>query len=678
MKTNFYPKLAFEGIRKNKRLYLPYIVTGAVMVMMYYILSFLAESEVLEHIKGGGMLRRILPLGTVVVAVFSLIFLFYSNSFLIRQRNKEFGLYNVLGMDKGNLGRIMFWENIAVGVISILGGLVLGIAFSKMAELGMLNILNHELVYTLQIDMGSVLKAVSLFGGIYLVLLLNSVIKVRHSNPLELLHSNRVGEKPPKANWLFAILGVGLLTYAYYIAVSIEQPLSAIVWFFVAVVLVIIATYLLFIAGSVVFCRILQKNRGYYYTANHFVSVSSMVYRMKRNGAGLASICILVTMVLIMLSSTLSLYVGAEDSLAQRYPKDIALRLSIPTMEQMNEQNFSQMRNAIQERVPNQENVVEYTNAEVAGLFTENGIIIDQKSYMESNTVDYDKIGYLQIMTLEDYNRVMGTNVVLEKDECLLHCLRTEYMGDTFCIEGGTPLKVKEVLDDMYIAGYSSMKIVPTITLITADFNTVVSPMLSLENSLGDPVVYFGWNYSFDMDTSAEEEIAAYDLLRSEMDHIVIREEDGSYSYIHDCREAGRAEFFGLYGGLFFIGILLSIVFVFATVIIIYYKQISEGYEDQKRFEIMQKVGMTKKEIRRSINSQILTVFFLPLVFAGMHLAFAFPMVWKLLQLFNLYNLPLLIGVTIVCFLVFGVCYALVYKWTAGAYYKIVSGAKES
>ncbi len=677
MKTNFYPKLAFEGIRKNKRLYLPYIVTGAVMVMMYYILSFLAESEVLEHIKGGGMLRRILPLGTVVVAVFSFIFLFYSNSFLIRQRNKEFGLYNVLGMDKGNLGRIMFWENIAVGVISILGGLVLGIAFSKMAELGMLNILNHELVYTLQIDMGSVLKAVLLFGGIYLVLLLNSVIKVRHSNPLELLHSNRVGEKPPKANWLFAILGVGLLTYAYYIAVSIEQPLSAIVWFFVAVVLVIIATYLLFIAGSVVFCRILQKNRGYYYTANHFVSVSSMVYRMKRNGAGLASICILVTMVLIMLSSTLSLYVGAEDSLAQRYPKDIALRLSIPTMEQMNEQNFSQMRQAIQERVPNQENVVEYADAEVAGLFTENGIIIDQKSYMESNTVDYDKIGYLQIMTLEDYNRVMGTNVVLEKDECLLHCLRTEYMGDTFCIEGGTPLKVKEVLDDMYIAGHSSMQIVPTITLITADFDTIVSPMLSLENSLGDPVVYFGWNYSFDMDASAEEEIAAYDLLRSEMDHIVIREEDGSYSYIHDCREEGRAEFFGMYGGLFFIGILLSIVFVFATVIIIYYKQISEGYEDQKRFEIMQKVGMTKKEIRRSINSQILTVFFLPLVFAGMHLAFAFPMVWKLLQLFNLYNLPLLIGVTIVCFLVFGVCYALVYKWTAGAYYKIVSGAKE-
>lgn len=677
MKMNFYSRLAFDGICKNKRLYIPYIVTGAVMAMMYYILSFLAESELLRLMKGGSTLRTILPLGVIMVAFFSFIFLFYTNSLLIRHRNKELGLYNILGMDKGNLGRIMFWESIMVGAMSILSGLVLGIIFSKFAELGMINLLQQKVGYTLRIDMGSVVRTGKVFGCIYLVLLIKSVIKVRRSNPLQLLHSSAVGEKSPKANWLLAIMGAGLLAYAYYLAVSIEQPLAAIISFFVAVLMVIVATYLLFISGSIVFCRLLQKNKRYYYKANHFVSVSSMAYRMKRNGAGLASICILVTMVLIMVSSTLSLYVGAEDSLAQRYPSDIEIRISFDRADRFHEQTFSRMRQNIQERVSGQEEVVEYACADVAGLFTDNGIIVDQKTYTESHTVDYNKVGYLQIVTLEDYNRLMGTDFVLNKDECLLHCFRTEYTGESFCIEGGTPLKVKEIVDEMYVSGYTSMQIVPAITLVTADFDTVVEPMVSLKNSVGAPVVYFNWNYSFDMDASAEEEIAACELLRSEMSDIIIMETDHSYIYSVDGVEENRVEFYGLYGGLFFIGILLSIVFMFATVIIIYYKQISEGYEDRKRFEIMQKVGMTKKEIRRSINSQVLTVFFLPLVFAGLHLAFAFPLVWKLLQLFNLNNLPLLVGVTIVCFLVFGLCYGLVYKITAGAYYKIVSGAKE-
>ena len=677
MKINFYSRLAFEGIRKNKRLYIPYIVTGAVMAMMYYILSFLAESELLRHMKGGSTLRTILPLGVIMVAFFSFIFLFYSNSLLIRHRNKELGLYNILGMDKGNLGRIMFWESIMVAAMSILSGLVLGIAFSKLAELGMVNLLNHEVGYTLRIDMGSVVRTGKVFGCIYLVLLIKSVIKVRRSNPLQLLHSSTVGEKPPKANWLFAIAGAGLLVYAYYLAVSIEQPLAAIISFFAAVLMVIVATYLLFISGSVVFCRILQKNKRYYYKANHFVSVSSMAYRMKRNGAGLASICILVTMVLIMVSSTLSLYVGAEDSMAQRYPSDIGIRISFDRTDQFHEQTFSRMRQNIQKRVPAQEDVIEYAVAEVAGLFTDSGIIIDQKTYAQSHTVDYNKVGYLQIMSLDQYNRLMGTDFVLNKDECLLHGFRTEYKGETFCIEDGTPLKVKGILDDMYDSGYTSMQVVPTITLVTADFDAVVEPIEPLRNAVGDPVIYFNWYYNFNMDASPEEEMAACDLLRSEMSKILIVEWNRDYIYSVEGVEENRVEFYGLYGGLFFIGILLSIVFLFATVIIIYYKQISEGYEDRKRFEIMQKVGMTKKEIRRSINSQVLTVFFLPLVFAGLHLAFAFPLVWKLLQLFNLNNLPLLIVVTIVCFLVFGLCYALVYKITAGAYYKIVSGAKE-
>ena len=677
MKVGFYVRLAADGIRKNKRLYFPYVLTGSVMVMMYYIITFLASSEMLEHMKGGGTLRTILPLGSVVIAVFSLIFLFYSNSFLIRQRNKEFGLYNVLGMDKGNLGRIMFWENLIVASVSIIGGLIFGIALSKIAELGMLNLLNKEISYTIRLDFVSAIKSVAVFAGIYLILLINSVIRVRRSNPLELLQSNKVGEKPPKANWVFALLGVLLLGWAYYIAVSIEQPLGALVWFFVAVLMVIVATYLLLISGSVAFCRLLQKNKNYYYKPNHFVSVSSMVYRMKRNGAGLASICILVTMVLVMLSSTISLYVGGEDSLNVRYPNDIALRLPIQSLEDFNEESFSKMRNAVLKRVPGQENVTEYPAAEIAGLFTENGILVDQKSHMNFDISTYENIGYMQIVTLDDYNRIMGKCESLEKDECLLYCIRTEYTGETFVIENGTPLKVKAVLDKMYMSGYSAMQVVPTIVLVTDNFEAVIEPLLTLADFHGDRVLQLCWNYGFDMDAEPEEEIAAYELLRTEMSDITIRENDGSYYYSLDGKEEGRAEFFGLYGGLFFIGILLSIVFVFAAVLIIYYKQISEGFEDQKRFEVMQKVGMTKRDIRKSVNSQVLTVFFLPLVFAGMHLAFAFPIVWRLLQLFNLTNMLLMVVVTLVSFLVFAIVYAVVYKITSNVYYTIVSGNRE-
>lgn len=677
MKINFYLKLAVDGIRKNKRLYIPYIATGAVMVMMYYILNFLAGAEMLEHMRGGGILRVLLPMGSVVVAAFSFAFLFYSNSFLIRQRNKEFGMYNVLGMDKGNLGRIMLCENAAVTILSVLGGLVSGIALSKLAELGMLNLLKQEIVYTLRLDMTAVKKTVLLFAGIYLVLLVNSFLRVYLSNPLELLHSSEVGEKPPKANWVLAALGVIVLTIAYYIAVSVKQPLSAIMWFLIAALLVIVATYFLFIAGSVVFCRILQKQKNYYYKANHFVSISSMGYRMKRNGAGLASICILVTMVLIMLSSTLSLYIGEEDSLEQMYPADIALRAPIPDMEHFNEQSCSQMRQAVQERVPDQENILEYTDGRIAGLFTDDGMLVDHKSHTEFDTATYDRVGYLQIIKLDDYNRLMGANETLEKDECLLYCQRTEFTGETFSIEGGTPWKIKKVFKDVNFAGTSSvMSILPTVTLVTADFEGLVAPLLPLKDIFGDRLVELCWNYSFDMEADAEGQIAAYDLLRNEIQYIIMPNEDGGYTYSLYSKEAGRADFYGTYGGLFFIGILLSFVFLFAAVMIMYYKQISEGYEDRKRFEIMQKVGMTKKEIRRSINSQILTVFFMPLVFAGMHLAFAYPMIYRLLQMFNLHNLSLLIIVTIASFLVFGGLYTLVYKITAGTYYRIVSGIK--
>lgn len=672
MRTGFYAKIAWSSIQKNRRLTVPYLLTGAVLVMMSYIISFLSSSEMLTHMKGGGVLRTLLPVGSVVIAIFSILFLFYSNSFLLRQRNREFGLYNILGMDKGNLGKIMFWEVLFSGAIAIGSGLIFGIAFSKLAELVMDNLLQEEIVYTLRIDFSSVGKTAFLYCGIYFLLLVNSLWKIHRLNPLELLHSDRAGDKPPKANWLWAVVGVLILAAAYWIALSIKAPLSAIIWFMIAVVLVVIATYLLFISGSVALCRLLQKNRRYYYKANHFISVSSMSYRMKRNGAGLASICILITMVLVMLSATLSMYIGAEDSLATQYPKDIAMNLFIPTKEAFNEATFDDMSQKLDALIPDRKNEVTFSAIDIPGLFTPEGMLVDASSHSEFSLSTYDNVGYLHIISLEDYNRVMDKRETLAEDECLLYCFRTAHSSSTFTIENCRTLNVKKTLDEMYVPTFISIQVVPVMILIVPDPGTLVMPIESMEEGFLERY----WACDFDMDADGETILDAYSTINSHIGDLVVRTEDGGYSYSLTCKEEERAAFYGMYAGLFFLAILLSVVFLFAAVLIIYYKQISEGYEDQSRFQVMQKVGMTKRDIRKSINSQVLTVFFAPLLLAGVHLGFAFPVLWKLLILFNFSNITLMIGVTIACFSVFALVYAWVYKITSNAYYSIVSDGK--
>lgn len=671
MRAGFYPKLAMDGIRKNKRLYIPYILTGSIMVMMFYILCFLVESPTLAQMPGGDNLKMILPMGTGVIGFFSLLFLFYTNSFLIRQRNREFGLYNILGMDKRNISRIMVWESLFVGVSSILFGLILGIALSKLAELGLLNLLRLDVSYQLGIGTISVRDTACVYGVIYLLLLVSSLIKVHRTKPLALLQSSRVGEKPPKGNWVLAFAGAVGLGTAYFLAVSIEEPMTALTVFFGAVLLVIVATYLLFIAGSVVLCRILQKNKGYYYKPNHFVSVSSMVYRMKRNGAGLASICILLTMVLVMISSSASLYFGSEDTLRNRYPNSINVEVKLNDITALREDNVSSLRDIVNENGGSQGTMTDYRTATISGLFTDTGIIVDVESVTDFHLLDYDNVGMIQAIALSDYNRLMGTDAVLEDGECMLYCIRTKYEADTFAIAGEQPYRVRKVLDHFFADGHINMQIVPTICIVVSDIEAFAAPVLSRADYRGEPMLQLYWKCGIDIDKKAETQIALSKKIDSALQET---KEDTRVIYSSvESREANRQDFFVTFGSLFFLGIMLSIVFLFAAVLIIYYKQISEGYEDISRFEIMQKVGMTKKDIKRSINSQMLTVFFLPLLFAGLHLAFAFPMIWKMLQLFNLRNLSLVILVTVVSFCIFGVFYALVYKITSNAYCSIVS-----
>ena len=669
MRVNLYACLAGEGIRKNKKLYIPYILTGSVMVMMYYILSYLTESPALFQMTGGSILAMLLPLGSIVIAVFSLLFLFYTNSFLIRQRYREFGLYNILGMDKRNIRKIMVWESLFVGVISIVSGLLIGVALSKAAELVLLNILDMDINYDIYIGTTSIRQSILVYGAIYLVLLMNSLRKVSHSKPLELMQSNKVGERIPKRNWIYALAGILLLGYAYYIAIRIEEPLAAFTVFFVAVILVIIGTYLLFIAGSVAFCKLLQKNKSYYYKPNHFVSVSSMVYRMRRNGAGLASICILLTMVLVMISATASLYFGTEDALNNRYPKGVNVSIVFDQMDAIRDDNLKALQERMKEYCGEDADLTGIRSVGTSGLITEEGILAEMSSSVSIDFDTYDNLGFLSVISLKDYNLAMGKQRTLEDDECLLYCNRLKYTWDTFAIEGANDYTVRERLTEFPADGDSEALIAPTVYLVVNDLDLFIE-------SAKESLLVYEWRFGLDMDSS-EKEIKAASEIRETLKNLYLEEGNYISSFSSESRDAQREGFMELYGSLFFLGIMLSIVFLFAAVLIIYYKQISEGYEDQSRFEIMQKVGMTKRDIRRSINSQMLTVFFMPLIFAGIHLGFAFPFLWKMLMLFGLNNLQFIIMIMVVCFIIFAIFYMIIYRITSNAYYSIVSGAKE-
>ena len=679
MRIGFYPKLAASSILKNKRMFVPYIFTCTGMVMMFYIIIFLAVSDALSPLIGVETIRQIFALGSWVIAIFAGIFLFYTNSFLIRRRKKEFGLYNILGMGKRNIARILFWETLIIAVLSIGIGLLAGILFSKLAELGLVNIMHGEVTYDLSISMLAITRAVQVFGVIFILLLLNSIRQGRFASALNLMHSENAGEKPPKGNWFIGIMGLLILGTAYYLAVTIQDPIVALVTFFVAVIMVIIGTYLTMISGSVVFCRMLQKKKSYYYKSNHFVSVSSMVYRMKRNGAGLASICVLATMVLVMMASTTCLYFGEESAINMRYPRDINLEFRVSEAATLSDNNIQTLKEGVfaelEARNVTPENGYFYRSANIYGLIEGNTVEVDASKV---NAVDAVSSAYLfYFVPLEDYNTVMGTNETLNDGEALLYSYRTNYDSDTISFANGETFKIKKQVDRFTGSGDTAMDILSSIMLVVPDLEKGIKSLETIEGANGNRLLQMKWIYNFDTGMEPEQQVELYHSLTSTFVDASVKEKLGYFAIYTSSQEFERNDFYGLFGAIFYIGIILSIVFISAAVLIIYYKQISEGYEDQSRFEIMQKVGMTKREIRKSINSQLLTVFFLPLAFAAMHLAFAFPIIRKLLLAFNLNNVLLFAATTGISFIVFTLFYMIVYRITSNAYYNIVSGAKE-
>ena len=672
MRHKLYPRLAWQGITKNKRLYLPFLLTCVGMVMMTYILLSLASSPLLKTIPGGDAMPMILGLGSFTMAAFAVLFLFYTNSFLIRRRNREFGLYNILGMGKGNLAKVLAWEAVIMALFSIAAGEALGILLSKLFELVLINIVDGSVQMDFTVSVPAVTMTAILYLGIFALLFLRSLVTVCKTNAAALLRSEAYGEKPPKANWAFGLAGFVILGAAYYTAVTIKQPLTALAVFFIAVLMVIVGTYLIFISGSVLLCRVLQKNKRYYYQKNHFISVSSMAYRMKRNGAGLASVCILATMVLVMLSSTTCLYFGTEDALRTRYPQDLSIELRfVKDNGGANEENIAIARGMI-ESVIAQDNLdvqeqFDTRSAWFSGLLTGNTFTRAQ----ESTLMDYERAVDLTILPLEDYNRMTGQSLTLAPDEAYICSPRLAYTQPDLNI-GELCYRIKGQQPNFGGFGADSANITTTVYLIVPDFDAAINALQTQDTRY--PVVV-SWQYSFDSTSPDEAQIAfVADVLGTFADN----KEGLTYaSYTVESLAFSRNDFQGTYGSLFFLAILLSIVFLAAAVLILYYKQVSEGYEDQARFEIMQRVGMTKTDIRKSINSQLLLVFFLPLLFAGLHLGFAFPFIHKMLVLFNLTDLKLLIGTTVITFAIYAVFYTIVYRITSNSYYSIVAGAKE-
>ncbi len=682
MKAGFYPHLAADGMRKNRRLYLPYIFTCTGMVMMYYITMALSLSNTVRQLRGGQTLGIIMGFGSWVIALFACLFLFYTNAFLIRRRKKEFGLYNILGMGKRHIGGILFWETLLVAGISLLVGLALGVLLLKLAELGLVRMMNGSVSYDMTFSLTALLATAGVFAAIHLLLLLNALRQVRFSGALSLLRSENAGEKPPRANWVLGLLGILLLAVAYGMAVSIRDPLQALGIFLIAVLLVILGTYLLMIAGSVLLCRQLQKNTRYYYQPAHFVSVSSMAYRMKRNGAGLASVCILATMVLVMLSSTASMYSGAEEALATRYPRQINLEYVVEDADALSGQNIDGLRSLVntvlQERGCTPTAVDDYRCVTTYAQLRDTGYVAlePEKGGFQSGL----SLCYLRFVPLADYNAAMGTHETLGEGEVLLHAYRKKFTGSVLTFSNGMAFRVAKQVEELPAAGKQYVAdMTPTLTLVVSSLEAVQPLTQSLTAYAQEGrefPVFCRWYFSFDTALTATQQETVCEALQGEQLGMEAQRAYRVASSQLESREQNRGDFYSAYGGLFYLGIMLSAVFLFATVLILYYKQISEGYEDQARFEVMQKVGMTKKAIRSSINSQLRTVFFLPLLMAGVHLAFAFPMIRKMLLMFNFNNFWLFTLVTGLCYLLFALLYALIYRVTSNAYYGIVSRAQ--
>ena len=651
MNKTLYLKLAITNIKANGKTYFPYVITYICTIMMFYIMHALSINKGLEGVSGSESLKAILYFGTIVIGIFSAIFLFYINSFLIKRRKKEIGLYNILGLGKKHIAIVLLYENVFISLISLVIGLMGGVILNKLMFLVLLKILDFAVPFGFSVSIPSMEITLIVFIGIFTVTLISNLFQIHLAKPIELLKGGEHGEKEPKTKWLMTIIGIISLSIGYAMALTVKSPLSALNLFFVAVVLVMVGTYCLFTAGSIAILKLLRKNKKFYYKTRNFTSVSGMLYRMKQNAVGLANICILSTAVLVMISTTVSLYIGMEDGLKARFPRNVMINASGISENQTKKLNDIIELETKETKIKNK---VDYFSEYFMSTRKDDTFLLKKATAAYSSD-----ICSLLTISLSDYNRLEGENVTLKDDELLLFSTPKKYGKDLMTIEGKS-FKVKEELSTLSI---SRMDIVDTYFLILSDVGAVRNINAGVQGT--KPSVR-SYTVEFDVEGTDKEIISFTDKLKQNFSKEI------PLPVSIESAAGSKESFFAVYGGLFFLGIFLGTLFLMTTVLIIYYKQISEGYDDKERFNIMQKVGMSKAEIKESINRQILMVFFLPLVFAVIHIAFAFPMIAKLLATLNLINVPLLRMCTVVTILVFAVIYTVVYFLTARVYLKIV------
>jgi putative ABC transport system permease protein len=660
-KRAFYYRLALSNIRNNRKFYAPYILTGIGTAAMFYIMIYLTAHRDLNKLPGAGHMASFLGFGCVIIAIFSAVFLFYTNSFLMKRRKKELGLYCVLGMEKRHLGRVQFHETLAVAFCSIAGGIACGILFSKLVLLLLCRLVHFEIPMGFTVSDTAAAATAGVFMAIFFVIFLFNLIHIARVSPVELLRESSYGQREPKTKWLITAIGILALGGGYAIALLVDSPLSAVLLFFVAVVLVIIGTYCLFTSGSIAALKTLRKNKRYYYRTKHFTSVSGMLYRMKQNAVGLANICILSTMVLVMVSTTVALNAGMEDILNTRYPADISVTYHAPG-EGVVEAAAARIRELAEE-----------AGVTVTSLYWNNTINICAEATPEGFDTDCTtgnaNYAELYVISTDEYARESGSTVRLGENEVLAYS-KGYAMPDVFSLMGRT-FTVSEILDKNPMNGKIGSQIGKTYFL-------VVSP--ETFDFLGGQVAPQSVIY-MNVDADADTQTALFRAISIDLSESVTGsyvDENGEtvpveYSVMYgECRAEGAADFYSLYGGFLFLGLFLGLMFVMATILIIYYKQITEGYDDRERFRILQQVGMSEQEVRASIRSQVLVVFFLPLLTAAVHVTFAFSIITKLLAVLNLTNISLYAWCTLGTFAVFALLYAAVYALTAKVYYRIV------
>lgn len=690
MNKGFYLKMAWGNIRKNRNIYLPYLLAASVMTALFYIQGSLCDMVDISGMKGKRMMSSLLGISTPITGIFSLVILFYVNSFVMKQRKKEFGLYNVLGMEKRHLVRLMSVEILLVAVFSLVFGISGGALFSQLFFLIFYKMIRMEADLTMVIPRGAVIETLTLFGILFCLVLLYDIVAVIRTRPVELLKSESQGEREPKVHGLAALIGVAALTGGYVIAQKVESPMEAMLWFFAAALLVIVGTYGLFMAGSIALLKWMKKRECFYYRPSSFISVSGMLYRMKQNAAGLAGICILSTMVMVTIGASLCIFSGVSEGVREEYPREYFLQMHYS--EDLKPETYQDTTSDVKKLVEAQmeengsrvENMLSYIRCNMVYRKGKDGYEAEMGDLADTN--DYENLVYVQYLLREDYEANTGKKTEIPDDVAAFYESEEGLIPGETLLFGDYSIKGKrleEPVETAVASWYSGIKkrvqvLLPGIEemeKLTESLGKNFETYYGLEEGEGPGAMYFlGWNWYFDISGKQEPAEEFLEKLRSSWE----TEKASEWAYISTFQNRTEEEeyLFQEYGTILFIGFFLGMIFLLATVLIIYYKQVTEGYDDRKRFVIMQDIGLSQAEVKKTIRTQVLLVFFLPLGAAGLHMAMAFKVLVKMMALFSAYNIKLFslcIGLTVA---VFALVYFLVYTVTARIYYKIVSNAR--